>query len=58
MYVFDNFTLNFATTEKQLKDVSKDNFIVVTKKEGARGIDYKGINVSHVIIGFEPESYS
>jgi hypothetical protein len=41
-----------------LKDVTKDNFIVVTSKEGARGIDYKGINIAHVIIGFEPDSYS
>lgn len=27
-----------------------DNFIVVTNQEGARGIDYKGISSSHVII--------
>jgi hypothetical protein len=27
-----------------------DNFIVLTTREGARGIDFKGISVSHVII--------
>jgi hypothetical protein len=27
-----------------------DNFIVITTREGARGIDFKGISVSHVNI--------
>jgi hypothetical protein len=27
-----------------------DNFIVLTTREGARGIDFKGISVSHVNI--------
>jgi hypothetical protein len=41
-----------------LNDVANDNFLILTTKEGARGVDYKGVNPAHVIIAFEPESYS
>lgn len=41
-----------------LCEVAKDNFIVLTTKEGARGIDYKGVNPAHVIMAFNPQSYS
>jgi superfamily II DNA/RNA helicase len=41
-----------------LYEVAKDNFIVLTTKEGARGIDYKGVNPAHVIMAFNPKSYS
>jgi len=27
-----------------------DNFIAITTKEGARGVDFKGTSISHVII--------
>ena len=56
--VIDDFSKNYHLIELALKEVSRDNFIVVTTKEGARGVDYKGINIAHVIIAFEPESYS
>jgi hypothetical protein len=42
----------------KLNEVAEDNFLVLTTKEGARGVDYKGINPAHVIIAFKPESYS
>lgn len=41
-----------------LCEVAKDNFIVLTAKDGARGIDYKGVNPAHVIMAFNPKSYS
>jgi hypothetical protein len=41
-----------------LCEVAKDNFIVLTTKDGARGIDYKGVNPAHVIMAFNPKSYS
>ena len=56
--VLDDFTRNYSLIEKALRDISRDNFIVLTTKEGGRGIDYKGINIAHVIVAFEPESYS
>lgn len=42
----------------KLYEVTKDNFIVLTTKDGARGIDYKGVNPAHVIMAFNPKSYS
>lgn len=43
---------------RNLNEVAKDEFIVLTTKDGSRGVDYKGINPAHVIIAFKPESYS
>lgn len=43
---------------RNLNEVAKDNFLVLTTKEGSRGVDYKGINSAHVIIAFKPASYS
>lgn len=56
--IFDDFTQNFSKIVKNLKSLTKDNFVVITTKEGGRGIDFKGINTAHVIIAFEPESFS
>ena len=58
LLIFDDFSSNYAIIEKKLHEVAKDNFIVLTTKEGARGVDYKGINVAHVIVAYEPDSYS
>ena len=58
LIVIDNFAKNYHLIERSLQELTHDNFIVLTTKEGARGVDYKGINVAHVIIAFEPESYS
>jgi hypothetical protein len=56
--IFDDFSQNYALILRNLNEVAKDNFIVLTTKHGARGIDYKGINPAHVIIAFNPKSYS
>lgn len=40
--------------EKKLNDVAKDSFLILTTKEGARGVDYKGLHPAHVIIAFDP----
>lgn len=56
--IFDNFTRDFPLLEKKLNEVAKDNFVVVTTVEGARGVDYKGSHSAHVIIAFKPNSYS
>ena len=34
------------------------NFIVITTREGAIGLDFKGTSVSHVVIAFEYSSYT
>lgn len=56
--VFDDFDQEFGQIMDKLYEVAKDNFIVLTTKEGARGIDYKGVNPAHVIMAFSPKSYS
>jgi superfamily II DNA/RNA helicase len=56
--IFDNFGENFPMIMSNLCEVAKDNFIVLTTKDGARGIDYKGVNPAHVIMTFNPKSYS
>lgn len=56
--IFDDFSQNFASLMHKLNEVAEDNFLIMTTKEGARGVDYKGINPAHVIIAFAPESYS
>lgn len=38
--------------------LTKDNFVVVTTKEGGRGVDYKGLDVAHVIVAFDLENLS
>lgn len=44
--------------QKKLNDVAKNNFVVLTFKQGARGIDYKGVDPAHVIIAFKPDNYA
>jgi len=38
--------------------LNSDNFVVLTTKEGSRGVDYKGPSPAHVIICYAPESYA
>ena len=56
--VVDDFSKNYHLIEKSLREISRDNFIVLTTIEGSRGVDYKGINIAHVVIAFQPKSYS
>lgn len=56
--IFDDFSQHFSLIMKNLNEVAKDRFLVLTTKEGSRGVDYKGINPAHVIIAFKPSSYS
>lgn len=56
--IFNHFDSKFSSIEKKLNDVAKDSFLILTTKEGARGVDYKGVHSAHVIIAFKPESYS
>jgi hypothetical protein len=45
-----NFKQDFYLIEKCLRSLLNDNFIVITTREGSRGVDFKGASVSHVII--------
>ena len=55
---FRSFDENYATIKEKLQKLNKDNFIVLTVKEGSRGVDYKGPSPAHVIICYAPASYA
>mmetsp|Transcript_34364 Transcript_34364/g.25436 ORF Transcript_34364/g.25436 Transcript_34364/m.25436 type:complete len:108 (+) Transcript_34364:1780-2103(+) len=37
-------------------ELYKDNFIVLTTRDGSRGIDYRGKSPAHVVICFSPSN--
>ncbi len=53
-----DFTRDYWFIENILDNLTADNFVVLTTKEGGRGIDMKGRSDSHVIIAFECKHYS
>jgi hypothetical protein len=55
---FRNFEENYAQVLEKLQKLSHDNFVVLTTKEGSRGVDYKGPSPAHVIICYEPSSFA
>lgn len=59
VFIFDNFNSDHYKTMQKLLDLQKvKRFIVLTTKEGARGIDFKGQGVALVILAFTPASVS
>jgi len=58
IHVLDDFYRDYFKIVNTLNDLTKDNFVVLTTKEGGRGIDMKGNSKSHVIIAFECKLYS
>ena len=55
---FTNFRSDYDKILDKLEELSNDNFIILTTKEGSRGVDYKGPSPAHVIICYEPSSYA
>lgn len=53
-----NFDSDLVDVENVLVELTSDNFVVVTTKEGGRGIDMKGNSKAHVIIAFESKNYA
>ena len=51
---FNNFEDNYSSILNKLEQLNEDNFVVLTTKEGSRGVDYKGPTPAHVIICYEP----
>lgn len=51
---FDNFSNDFVRTVIKMEELLKDDWIVFTTKEGARGTDFKGMSTAHVILLFQP----
>mmetsp|Transcript_728 Transcript_728/g.411 ORF Transcript_728/g.411 Transcript_728/m.411 type:complete len:82 (+) Transcript_728:556-801(+) len=41
-----------------MKELLSDNWVVLITKEGSRGADFKGTIPAHVIITYNPSSYS
>ena len=54
--VIKDFSKDHHETLNQLLELQLNNFIVLTTKEGGRGIDYKGRTPAHVIICYKPTS--
>jgi hypothetical protein len=55
---FFEFEANFHKIQENLAKLNLDNFVVVTTKEGSRGVDYKGPSPAHVIICYSPNTYA
>lgn len=58
VFVLDNFSTEFHVIEEVLKSISESKFILMTTKEGSRGVDFKASSTAHVIIAFAPTSYA
>jgi len=55
---FTNFKENYSSILSKLDKLNLNNFVVLTTKEGSRGVDYKGPSPAHVIICYQPDSYA
>jgi len=55
---FTNFKENYSGILSKLDKLNLNNFVVLTTKEGSRGVDYKGPHPAHVIICYQPDSYA
>jgi hypothetical protein len=54
-----NFKVDHYKNQKILDRVRiADKYIVLTTREGARGLDICGREVAHVVIAFSPDSVS
>mmetsp|Transcript_725 Transcript_725/g.405 ORF Transcript_725/g.405 Transcript_725/m.405 type:complete len:210 (-) Transcript_725:370-999(-) len=58
VYPFYQFEKDFAQTLTRMKELLTDNWVVLITKEGSRGADFKGSIPAHVIITYNPSSYS
>mmetsp|Transcript_20010 Transcript_20010/g.14721 ORF Transcript_20010/g.14721 Transcript_20010/m.14721 type:complete len:187 (+) Transcript_20010:802-1362(+) len=56
IFEFINFKTNLVQVYMQLEELMQGPFVVLTTKEGSRGVDYRGNSPAHVIICYEPES--